>query len=114
MRNSALAISIVALALGVGCEKSTLTCPEGSIPVSDSGKRAAYCAPVCTDAGACTCPTDWVSIWNNAGHVAECAPACGSNGPDGGCPNGSSCRTCLASGDCPACDVCVAACTQPP
>lgn len=104
----ALALALLALA---GCPASTtLSCPDGTVTVSDPNKRLAYCAPACDDA-VCRCPADRVSVWNAAASAAACAPACGDGGA---CPSGLTCQTCLASGDCPICQLCVAACVPPP
>ena len=103
-------VLLLPLALA-GCPSSGPSCPDGTIAVTDSSRRVAYCAPVCSDAGVCACPADRVSIWIPADNAAACAPACGDGGA---CPGGLACQTCLAPGDCPTCDVCVAACAQPP
>jgi hypothetical protein len=105
-----LARLLVSLALLASCSAASLACPEGTVAVSDPNKRLAYCAPACVDA-TCSCPPGRVSIWNATAGAAACAPACGDGGA---CPSGLSCQTCLASGDCPTCTVCVAACASVP
>jgi hypothetical protein len=101
----------LALSFASGCSSpATLSCPAGTVAVSDPNRRLAYCAPVCDDAS-CACPVGRVSVWNVTANAAACAPACGDGGA---CPSGLACNTCLASGDCPTCAVCVAACVSPP
>src|SRR5262245_40320291 len=104
------ALASVALA---GCSSGggSLSCPDGSVAVSDPSRRLAYCAPVCTDGGVCSCPTGRVSIWSRTAGAAACAPACGDGGA---CPGGLRCQSCLVSGDCPVCAVCVEACASAP
>jgi hypothetical protein len=102
---------VLAFLVAAGCPAgTTLTCPDGSVTVSDPNKRLAYCAPACADA-TCTCPEGRVSVWNVMANAAACAPTCGDGGA---CPSGLTCESCLASGDCPICQVCVAACVPPP
>jgi len=97
--------------LAAACSSpATLTCPDGTVAISDPNRRLAYCAPACDDA-TCSCPVGRVSIWNRTANAAACAPACGDGGA---CPGGLGCDSCLASGDCPVCAVCVAACVSSP
>src|SRR5262249_27926000 len=97
--------------LAEACSSSTtLSCPAGTMPVTDPNRRLAYCAPACGDA-TCSCPAGWVSIWKPAANAAVCAPVCGDGGA---CPSGLACDPCLAPGDCPICAVCVAACLAGP
>jgi hypothetical protein len=109
MRLAAMGLSLLLFA-GACSSATTLSCPAGTVTVSDPNRRLAYCAPACVDA-TCTCPEGRVSVWSSAANAAACAPACGDGGA---CPSGLACQTCLASGDCPSCQVCVAACASGP